>query len=90
MTSKSSRFLAAVLDIAETALWTFLIIILLALVFILMVAFMLYLVLKYPQIPASWLWPSVWMGMGLVTLSLLALYFWWGRVLNDRETLNNL
>lgn len=40
-----------------------------------MLAFMLYLVLRYPQIPASWLWPAAWAGMGLVILSLVALYF---------------
>ncbi|RJO62812.1 MAG: hypothetical protein C4542_01810 [Dehalococcoidia bacterium] len=90
MTSKSSRFLAAVLDIAETALWTFLIIILLVFVFVLMAAFMLYLVMRYPQIPASWFWPAVWMGMGLVIVFLLALYFWWGSMLKDREELNRL
>ncbi|MGA3093833.1 MAG: hypothetical protein ABSD79_00375 [Dehalococcoidales bacterium] len=74
---------------AEAAFWTFLIIMLLVLVFVLMLTFMLYLVLRYPPIPASWLWPAVWTGMGLMIVLLLALYLWWGSVLKDREELGD-
>ena len=63
---------------------------LLVLMFVLVLAFMLHLVLRYLQIPASWLWLAVWAGMGLVILSLVALYFWWGSVLNDKKELNRL
>jgi hypothetical protein len=87
---KPHGFLRGLLTIAEAAFWTFLIIMLLMLVFVLMVALMLYLLLKYPQIPASWLWPAVWTGMGLVILLLLVLYFWWGSMLKDREEFNRL
>jgi|GEM_PF-6473311 len=59
-------------------------------VFAVLLGFALYLLPRYPQIPASWLWPIVWTGMGLVIISLGALYFWWGSVLKDREELNNL
>lgn len=90
MAQKPHTLLRGILTIAEAALWTFLIIMLLVLVFVLMAAFMLHLVLRYLQIPASWLWLAVWAGMGLVIVSLAALYFWWGSVLKERDQLQSL
>jgi hypothetical protein len=87
---KPHSFWRGILTVAESALWTFLIIALLMLVFVILFGFMLFLLLKYPQIPTSWLWPAVWTGMGLIVISLAALYFWWGSVLKDRETLESL
>ena len=63
---------------------------LLIFVLILMAIFMLYLILRYPQIPLSWLWPVVWGGMGIVLLTLSGIYFWWDGVLKDREEFNRL
>jgi protein-S-isoprenylcysteine O-methyltransferase Ste14 len=63
---------------------------LLLVIFILLVWLMLYLALKYPQIPASWLWPAVWTVMGVVIVFLALLYSGWGSILNDRETLHEM
>ena len=90
MARKPHGFLLGLLSIAETAFCTFLIIIMLIVVFGVLLGYALYLLPKYPQIPASWLWPIVWGGMGLVILFLLALYLWWGWMMKDREELNRL
>ena len=90
MQQKPHNFLNGILSIAETALWTFLIIILLIFVFILTIGLMLYLLPRYPQIPDSWVWPVVWTTMGVLISSLGVLYFWWGSVLKDREKLNDI
>lgn len=82
--------LGAILDIAETAFWTFIFVIMLILVFGIAIWAMLLITARYPQIPAEWFWPVIWIFMGLVLLGLLALYLWWDRVLKDRESLNNL
>ncbi len=78
------------LEIFEIALWTFVSIILLIIVFILMVAGMFYLTSRYPQIPSSWFWPIIWIVMGLIIVNLAGLLWWWGRALKAREELDNL
>ena len=90
MARKPHGFLLGILSIAETAFCTFLIIIMLIVVFAVLLGYTLYLLPKYPQIPFSWLWPIVWGGMGLVVVFLLALYLWWGWMMKDREELKRL
>ena len=69
----------------ETALWTMVVIILLGLVFVILVWFVYHGLPGLPAVPRAYAWRVIWGVMGAIVLFMGVLWWWWGRVLKDRE-----
>ena len=74
------------LEILETALWVFIVLILLLFVLGFLIVSLPSWLAAHPQYPLSWFWYIIWGIMGAIILFMALLWWWWGSVLKDRET----
>jgi type VI protein secretion system component VasK len=74
-----------VLFVLETAMWTFIALLLLLFVLGYLIINVPLWLAQHPQFPMSWQWYIIWGAMGLIALLLGLLWGWGGRARKDRE-----